>query len=141
MAQSPYLEYIPWISYPVPRSHHTIPLEPTTTPSPPGDTLQGRQGTIVASRDIVQSQVHYYQIPTTTPTYYTTRTLLTLLPPGPLVCTSSSQGSSTSIGRVVYRGIAGIGTSRFQGILRMYSLYTAIPTGSTPWLPWVVYSR
>ena len=39
MAQSPYLEYIPWISYPVPRSHHTIPLEPTTTPSPSGDTV------------------------------------------------------------------------------------------------------
>ena len=41
VAQSPYLEYIPWISYPVPRSHHTIPLEPTTTPSPSGDTFLG----------------------------------------------------------------------------------------------------
>ena len=28
VAQSPYLEYIPWISYPVPRSHHTIPIDP-----------------------------------------------------------------------------------------------------------------
>ena len=31
MAQSPYLEYIPWISYPVPRSIHTILVEPIPT--------------------------------------------------------------------------------------------------------------